>query len=396
MQGWLFFNPKRSEHRIFYAISTYMKTYICAIGTANPPHKLPQMQIADFMAATLQFDAQEARKLKALYRVTGIGQRYTVLEDYTRQNGEFTFFPNTPALEPFPTVEKRMEVYRRHAPGLSEEAIRACLAQVPQVSTAEITHLITVSCTGMYAPGLGIELVERLDLSPSVQRTAVNFMGCYAAFNAIKLADAICKADSNAKVMMVCTELCTIHFQKNTEQDQLVSNALFGDGAAAALIQAQPAGEPSLELQSFHCHLAPDGKAEMAWHIGVTGFEMTLSSYVPSLIKKGIGQLTDQLLKKLHISLSDIKLFAIHPGGRRILEVIEQELGMTRDDNRFAYQVLREFGNMSSATVLFVLKAMMESLTSQDNDQPILSFAFGPGLTLESMLLKVHYAEETV
>jgi predicted naringenin-chalcone synthase len=245
----------------------------------------------------------------------------------------------------------------------------------------------------MYAPGLDIELVERLGLSPYVQRTSVNFMGCYAAFNAIKLADAICKANPQAKVMMVCTEICTIHFQKCPEPDHLVSNALFGDGAAAVLMQGQPCQEVSLELQSFHCDLAPAGKRDMAWHIGDTGFEMTLSSYVPDLIKQGIKELTERLLLGLKTTISEIKLFAIHPGGRRILEVIEQELGMTRNDNRFAYQVLREFGNMSSATVLFVLKELMDSLTTKEQDEPVLSFAFGPGLTLESMLLKVHYAD---
>ncbi len=372
-----------------------MKSYICAIGTANPPHVIPQMQVADFMAKALQFDEQHTRKLKALYRVSGIGQRYSVLEDYTKQNGEFTFYPNTPNLEPFPTVQQRMDLYRAHAVDLSENAIRQCLTGTSTVLT-DITHLITVSCTGMYAPGLDIELVERLELSPSVQRTAVNFMGCYAAFNAIKLADAICKSSPEAKVMMVCTEICTIHFQKHAEQDHLVSNALFGDGAAAVLMQGIPSTDICLELQSFHCDLAPAGKRDMAWHIGDTGFEMTLSSYVPDLIKKGIKELTDSLLQGLKTKISEINLFAIHPGGRRILEVIEQELGMTRDDNRFAYKVLKEFGNMSSATVLFVLKALMDSLTSKDEDEPILSFAFGPGLTLESMLLKVHYAKATV
>lgn len=370
-----------------------MKSYLCAIGTANPPHKIPQMQIADFMANALQFDERETRKLKALYRVSGIGQRYSVLEDYTRQNGDFAFFPNTPTLEPFPTVQQRMDIYRKHALELSENAIRNCLAQVSSTQLPELTHLITVSCTGMYAPGLDIELVERLELPGTVQRTAVNFMGCYAAFNAIKLADAICKATPEAKVMLVCTEICTIHFQKHSEPDHLVSNALFGDGAAAVLMQGQPCQEVSLELQSFHCDLAPAGKREMAWHIGDTGFEMTLSSYVPDLIKKGIKQLTDRLLQGLKTTVSEINLFAIHPGGRRILEVIEQELGMTREDNRFAYRVLQNFGNMSSATVLFVLKELMQSLTPQEQDEPVLSFAFGPGLTLESMLLKVHYAD---
>src|SRR5690606_14820474 len=179
--------------------------------------------------------------------------------------------------EPFPTVQKRMEVYRKHALDLSEEAVRNCLDQVSDTSLQSLTHLITVSCTGMYAPGLDIELVERLGLASTVQRTAVNFMGCYAAFNAIKLADAICRSSPDAKVLLVCTEICTIHFQKYTDPDHLVSNALFGDGAAAVIMQGQPQDGVNLELDSFHCELAPAGKQEMAWHIGDTGFEMTLS-----------------------------------------------------------------------------------------------------------------------
>lgn len=353
------------------------------------------MQVAEFMATALQMDEQESRKLKAIYRVSGIEHRYSVLDDYTKQNGEFLFYPNTPTLEPFPTVEKRMDVYREYAVQLAEEAIQNCLSKAT-VLAREITHLITISCTGMYAPGLDIELVERLQLPSNVQRTAVNFMGCYAAFNGIKLADAICKANKQANVLLVCTELCTIHFQKKTEQDHLISNAIFGDGAAAVLMQGQPSGQLSLELQSFHCDLAPAGKEDMAWHIGDTGFEMTLSSYVPDLIKSGIRSLTNKLLKGLQTSISEIKLYAIHPGGRRILEAIEAELGLTREDNRFAYQVLRDFGNMSSATVLFVLQELMQSLTPHEKDESVLSFAFGPGLTLESMLLKVRYAGETI
>lgn len=369
-----------------------MKSYICAIGTATPANKIPQMQIADFMALALRFDEPQTRKLKALYRVSGISQRYSVLEDYQLTNGDFTFYPNTPDLEPFPGVQQRMDLFKKHAATLSEQAVADCLSQTSEIALTSITHLITVSCTGMYAPGLDIELVERLGLASTVQRTAVNFMGCYAAFNAIKLADAICKSSPDAKVLLVCTEICTIHFQKYTDPDHLVSNALFGDGAAAVIMQGSPQSGVNLELQSFHCELAPAGKQEMAWHIGDTGFEMTLSSYVPDLIKSGIKKLTDNLLHGLKTILSEINLFAIHPGGRRILEVIEQELDMTRHDNRYAYQVLRDYGNMSSATVLFVLKELMNELTQAEQHEPVLSFAFGPGLTLESMLLKVHYA----
>jgi predicted naringenin-chalcone synthase len=371
-----------------------MTSYLCAIGTANPPHRIPQPQIANFMAGALQLNEADSRKLRALYRVSGIAQRYTVLPDYGREHGQYEFFANTPDLEPFPTVGQRMAQYRQHALPLSVQAVRECLRQQPSLNLSGITHLVTVSCTGMYAPGLDIELVAALGLNPNVQRTCVNFMGCYAAVNALKLANAFCRADANAQVLIVSTELCTLHFQKSHEDDHLVSNALFGDGAAAAIVMGKPAPNGvSLALEAFHCGLEPDGHQDMAWHINNFGFEMTLSSYVPHLIQRGIRQLTDQLLENLPVELSDIHAFAIHPGGRKILETIEQELGLSAYDNRFAYEVLRDFGNMSSATVLFVLQKLLHSLTPADAGAPVLSFAFGPGLTLEAMLLKVVTAE---
>lgn len=368
-----------------------MPSYLGAIGTANPIHRIAQPQIADFMARALDFGEPDTRKLRALYRVSGIEHRYSVLPDYGRANGEYTFFPNTPNLEPFPSVGQRMAVYRREALPLATESVRDCLRQVPDVAPASITHLVTVSCTGMYAPGLDIELVQALGLRPDVRRTCVNFMGCYAAVNAIKLADAFCQADAEARVLIVSVELCTLHFQKSPEEDHLISNALFGDGAAAALVQATPLpnGAPSLALQAFHCGLEPDGHDDMAWHINDFGFEMTLSSYVPKLIQRGIRNLTDGLLASLPVQLADIRHFAIHPGGRKILETIETELGLTRKDNRHAYRVLRDYGNMSSATVLFVLRDVLAHATPADNGAPVLSFAFGPGLTMEAMLLQL-------
>ena len=373
-----------------------MPSYLGAIGTANPAHRIAQPHIADFMAQALQFDEGDTRKLRALYRVSGIEQRYSVLPDYGRPNGEYTFFPNTPTLEPFPTVGQRMAVYRREALPLAAEAVRNCLQQVPDVALDSITHLVTVSCTGMYAPGLDIELVQALGLRADVRRTCVNFMGCYAAVNAVKLADAFCLADAAARVLIVSVELCTLHFQKSPEEDHLVSNALFGDGAAACLVQAEPLPNeaPSLALQAFHCGLEPDGHDDMAWHINDFGFEMTLSSYVPRLIQRGIGKLTEGLLSSLPVQLGDIRHFAIHPGGRKILETIESELGLTRDDNRHAYRVLRDYGNMSSATVLFVLREVLAHATPADHGAPVLSFAFGPGLTMEAMLLGINYELE--
>jgi predicted naringenin-chalcone synthase len=312
------------------------------------------------------------------------------MEDYSKKKGDFEFFPNTPGMEPFPSIGPRMRLYEKFALKLALKAIADCLNPV-EIELKEITHVITVSCTGLYAPGLDIELVEKLKLNPSVQRTCINFMGCYAAFNALKVADWACRADENSKVLIVCVELCSLHFLKNKNPDQLVSNALFGDGAAAVLVEGKKQKKgPSLSMESFYCTLSLDGKNDMAWHITDHGFEMTLSSYVPEMIKGGIKNLTNKLLKNLNMEVSSIDYFAIHPGGKRILEAIESELGLSKEDNRHAYEVLRNHGNMSSPTVLFVLHSVFKDLNKSDAGKNILSFAFGPGLTLESMLLRVH------
>jgi predicted naringenin-chalcone synthase len=342
------------------------------------------------MAQALELDEAATRKLRALYRVSGIAHRHSVLPDYGRAAGEFEFFPNTPGLEPFPRVAPRLAAYRREALPLALAAVRSTLAQAPSVAVASITHLLTVSCTGMYAPGLDIELVQALGLAPNVRRTCINFMGCYAAVNALRLADSLVRADPAARVLVVSVELCTLHFQKSHEPDHLVSNALFGDGAAAALVLGEPLpGGPSLAMRAFHCGLEPAGLTDMAWHIGDFGFEMTLSGYVPALIEGGMGALVARLLHELPVPPEAIRHFALHPGGRKILEAIEKALGLSAHDNRYAYQVLRDYGNMSSATVLFVLRELLAHTTPADHGAPVLSCAFGPGLTLEAMLLEV-------
>ncbi|HWZ21647.1 MAG TPA: type III polyketide synthase [Cytophagaceae bacterium] len=368
-----------------------MRSYLKSIGTAVPQFKNVQQDIAHFMAEAAGMTQEEKNVMTTLYRASGIGNRHSVIPDFGRKNGAYTFFPNTPNLEPFPTVRDRMQLYEREALPLALKAVGNCFEAFENFKPKSITHLITVSCSGMYAPGLDIELVEKLSLNRSVQRTSINFMGCYAAFNGLKIADAICKSNSEAKVLLVCVELCTIHYQKSKDWDQVLSNALFSDGAAAVLIDNEkPVSEKALMLDAFHCDLAPEGKNDMAWHIGDFGFEMILSSYIPNLIKSGIAKLTSDLLKNLELEPEEIDFYAIHPGGKKILEVIESELKIEKSKNRYAHQVLREYGNMSSPTVLFVLKEIMKEVKSADHEKNILSFAFGPGLTMESMLLKVY------
>ncbi len=363
-------------------------SFITSIGAANPPHLLHQSTISDFMAKAMQLGEDDARKLRVLFRASGIETRYSVLEDYGKTQ-DFHFFENTVGLEPFPSTRRRLELYRRHALALSLEAATRCIGDLHELRKDSITHLIVVSCTGMYAPGLDIDLVKALGLNSSVERTSINFMGCYAAFNALKLAEAACAARPAAKVLILCTELCSIHFQKENTEDNMLANALFGDGASAVLVEGTPRQGICLQLEKFHCELATEGEHDMTWTVGDLGFEMRLSSYVPEVIRSGIKNLTRSLLAKINKSISEVAYYAIHPGGKRILETIEAELGLTKLQNKYAYEVLRKYGNMSSPTVLFVLRELQNKLTEEDEGKRILSFAFGPGLTLESALLKI-------
>jgi prepilin-type processing-associated H-X9-DG protein len=190
-------------------------------------------------------------------------------------------------------------------------------------------------------------------------------------------------------VLIVCTELCSLHFQRNFTDDNVLANALFADGSAAVLVEAESSQAIKLVPESFHSDLAIDGERDMAWTVGDLGFEMKLSSYVPDIIQRDISQLTNSLLDRISKNINQIKYFAIHPGGKKILQAIEEELGITKDQNADAYQVLKDYGNMSSPTVLFVLHRIFQKLTTTDHEEHILSFAFGPGLTLESMVLKI-------
>lgn len=369
-----------------------MKTAITAIGTANPTHKRDQQETAELITAGLNLSAIERRLLKSVYRSTGIEQRYSVLSDYSKSPGQFEFFPNDPSAD-FPSTSARMKIYKDNALQLALSAINNCISQIPNFNNSDITHVITVSCTGMYAPGLDIEIVKELKLNTTTKRTAINFMGCYGAFNAIKMADVICKADPTSVVLIVSVEICTIHFQKRMNIGNILSNSIFADGSGAAIIQAHPNQKKYLTLEEFHCDLIPQASNEMTWHISDNGFDIELSTYVPEVIKSGIAGFTRKLLEKFGLALSNIDYYAIHPGGLKILQVCEEELNIDKEKVKHAYQVLRNYGNMSSATILFLLKAILDDLNDNDHGKTIFSCAFGPGLTLESMLLSAHHAQ---
>lgn len=365
-----------------------MEIAITAIGTANPTFKQSQKNAAELISDVLHLKPAEKRLLKSIYKSTGIEYRHSVIRDYCKTLGEFEFFPNDPDLA-FPSTALRMQLYKENALPLALHAIDDCFTRHGTIRPADITHVITISCTGMYAPGLDIEIVQKLQLPSSTQRTAINFMGCYGAFNGLKVANAICQSNPKAKVLMVSVELCSLHFQKNISKDNLIANAIFADGAAAVLLESQHQQPVSLTLKSFYCDLLPQTQQEMAWHIADSGFDIALSSYVPDAIENGIAIFMERLLKQSDLKPSDIDFYAIHPGGSKILQASESALGITAEQNQYSYSILRNFGNMSSATVLFVLKAIWDNLKPSDAGKHIFSCAFGPGLTLESAVLGV-------
>lgn len=355
---------------------------ILSIGTAVPQYKHKQQDILDFMQRVYAFDEANRRKLKFLYRQSGIETRYSVIPDYSLAATDWKFYTPSENLEPFPTLEQRMSWYRSNAANLSMNAIQNCL---DKLSKQSITHLITVSCTGMSAPGLDIELLDLMHLPVTTQRTSINFMGCYAAIHALKLADAICKADNTANVLIVCTELCTLHFQKEHTIDNITSSLLFADGSAALLVSGNNE-LPGLKMDSFYSVVAPKGKSDMAWELSSTGFQMTLTNYVTDLIEEDFGRLVDDSLCAGNVRKEEITHWCIHPGGKKILESVHNSLGFSNGQLKPCFDILNNFGNMSSPTVLFVLEKIMEALP-RNEPATIFGAAFGPGLTMETFIL---------
>lgn len=367
-------------------------TTLDAIATGNPPLRRSQEEAAEFMSNIDSLPEPLQNRLPAIYRGSTIESRYTCVDDYGREDPEdFTFFPSTWTLEPAPTTEDRNEHYRDSVLPLAEDVAQRALAST-EVEPSAITHVVAVSCTGFFAPGLDVELVKRLELPPTTQRTFIGFMGCYAAFNALRVAHSFCQSQSDARVLVVCAELCTLHFQIEDTLESVVVNSLFSDGAAAAVLSSRSRGEAKgrMAYVDGRCHLDDDSMEDMTWAIGDTGFKMGLSSRVPDVVGENLPGYVDNLLSSHDLTADDLDFWAIHPGGRRIVEGARETLGLTKGDVADSLAVLRRYGNMSSPTILFVLKRILERSAKGDGAPPDegIAMAFGPGLTIEGALFQ--------
>jgi predicted naringenin-chalcone synthase len=339
--------------------------YINEIATAVPPFDVHASFLA-YANSVLTDDRQRTNFNKSMRRAQ-IDHRYSFLAPNSFENGGF-YSPGR-----FPDTGARMRFFEKNAITLAVDALAQL--DIGRIRN-KITHLIVASCTGFYAPGLDIEIVNRLGLSPSVERTVIGFMGCYAGISALKLARHLVRSEPEATVLVVNVELCTLHLQKFDDLEQMLCFSLWGDGCAASVVSAETRG---IELKTFHSTTIEDSAGQMAWRIGDSGFDMFLSGKVPHTLATSLPSKVDAILcGRRH---DEIDLWAVHPGGRSILDAVASKLGLAGGALDVSRDILRRFGNMSSATVIFVLKSLLERRSRGLG----CAMAFGPGLTAESM-----------
>lgn len=355
------------------------------LGTALPAHSASQATVMRFMtrAARAFGGAEGARAvpfIERLYSFSGIERRHSVLADYAMTDAStFEFFPKNRALEPFPGTARRLEIYERESLPLAEAAARAALAR-SGFAPEDVTHLIFTTCTGFFAPGPDLLLVERLGLGAGVSRVQVGFMGCYAGFTAIKLAADAVAADPAAVALVVSVELCSLHFQKRLLPDFMIANSLFADGAGAAVFAAPGARPDGLaDLAATHASVAAASLGHMSWRVGDTGFEMRLDRRVPDTIRAHAPGFLDQLLARAGLGRGEVARWAPHPGGRRIVDALAEALELDEEATRSSRGVLADCGNMSSATIFFVLEREL----ARGKTGALAALGFGPGLTME-------------
>jgi predicted naringenin-chalcone synthase len=352
--------------------------HVQAIGTAVPPHQVHDAFVA-YVRSTLK--PKQARLFDRMVGRAGIERRFSFIEPEVLPDGRITDTQRFYGFDEWPSTGARMEAYARYAPKLAMQAIAALGAAFEPEA---ITHVVVASCTGFTAPGLDQQIIAASGIPASAERTVVGFMGCYAAVNALRLAHHIVRSEPAARVLVVNLELCTLHFQRSDDMERLLAMLLFGDGATAAVVSSEPTG---VALGDFRSAAIPGSSEAITWHIRDQGFDMHLDGQVPALI--GTALATERLRNDSGGLLrgtapEDYDCWAVHAGGRTILDAVEGALGLADDALEPSRRVLREHGNMSSATLMFVLRDMLAARAGGEPGQRGMALAFGPGLAVES------------
>jgi predicted naringenin-chalcone synthase len=347
------------------------RAWLNRIGTAVPSHDI-HAEFVDFARTALD-DARSLALFDRMADLADIEHRFSLFAPGPKPRDHVLDSDGFYLRRAFPTPGARMALYRESARTLARQAIAALDITADRDA---ISHLIVASCTGFTAPGLDFDIMRDTGLAPSVERTLVGFMGCFAAVNALKLARHIIRSEPHAKVLVVNLELSSLHLQEQWELEKMLSFLLFGDGCGTCLVSAEPVG---LSLDRFHADVIPRTADLITWHIGDQGFEMHLSGQVPGRIRRWLKEHGAGLLGNR--TVHDIALWAVHAGGRSILDAVQHGLALPPDVLRHSRDVLHDFGNMSSATLVFVLERILQSSLATGDG---MAMAFGPGLTVET------------
>lgn len=348
--------------------------HINRIATAVPPHDMHAAFLA-FVEEMLP-DGRLRNLYRRMARAAAIDHRYTFLKPVVTADGSVRELNDFYLRGNFPITAHRMQAFEQFAPLLARAALDKLALSEDECRS--VTHVIVTTCTGLYAPGLDYEVVDYLKLDTSVERTLIGFMGCFAAINALKSARHIVRSQPSAKVLLLSLELCSLHMQETDNLEQLLAFTVFADGCAAYLVSAEPNG---LAIDSFLAVRLPETHQLITWRIGQQGFDMLLSGQVPGALRRGLAAASRQIVQGA--DLASIELWAIHPGGRTILDAAEQGLELNAEALADSRSVLASYGNMSSATVMFVLERMMQRARSGQRGCAI---SFGPGVTAETMI----------
>ena len=368
-----------------------MSFAILGLGTAVPATRTSQAEAAGIARALCCRTKEQETWLPMMYDHTSIAFRHLsfdrqVVEDVLHGTtlSQSVFLPSGRDDDQGPTTGQRMQHYAAHAGPLVLQAAGKALRQ-SRLAALQVTHLITVSCTGFHAPGVDYELIQGLGLSPTVQRTHIGYMGCHGAINGLRVARAFADSEPDARVLLCAVELCSLHYHYGWDPQKMVANAIFADGAAAVVGGADAlAPDGAWRITATGSCLLPSCHDAMGWTIGDHGFEMMLSRRVPALIREHLRPWLEDWLHQRGLGIETIGSWALHPGGPRILDAIAAALGLSEDRLADARQIFAAHGNMSSPTVLFIV----ERLSARRAPLPCVALAFGPGLIAEAALFE--------
>jgi predicted naringenin-chalcone synthase len=364
-----------------------MAVWIHRIDSILPDFSFSQEEASAKMQEWAR-DERERRLIRAIYRSSGIERRHAVIRNYDGDAPDSFFRAGPDGGLEGPGTAARNEIFASESRHLSVALARKIVANCDGIDAGDVTHVVTVSCTGFYNPGPDYYIVRDLGMSLGTERYHLGFMGCYAAFPALRMAVRFCEADPGAVVLVQCLELCSLHLQLSGTEDTILANSLFSDGAAAAIISARKPSPDrcAYRIDGFRNTLVPGGEQDMAWRIGDHGFDIALSSYVPKIIGANLREFVEPSLTMTGLTIADVDLWAVHPGGKSIIDQVQRSLSLRPEQVRESREVLRRYGNMSSVSILFVLAEILER-PSEAGEEKVCAVAFGPGLTVEMALL---------